>query len=128
MPTSVRAATILMWLVWAGGVAYGASTWFLAKQMGGSGLVVLGTVYVVVFLFLAFLIRAVMKTRNWARITYSVLAVVAVITIALGLFSEASSDTGSRLIGGALLLAYVAILVLLFHSTANPWFKKSNAT
>ena len=75
-----------MWLVWAGGVAYGTSTWFLAKQMGGSSLVLLGTVYVVVFLLLALLIRAVMKARNWARITYSVLAVVAVITIALGLF------------------------------------------
>jgi hypothetical protein len=117
-----------MWLVWAGGVAYGASTWLLAQQMGSSGLVPLGLVYVIVFLLLAFLIRAVMRGRNWARIAYSVLAILAVIALALGLFSNASPDTLSRVLGGALLLAYMAILVLLFHSTANPWFKKSNAT
>ena len=128
MPVRVRAATVLMWLLWIGGTVYGVTAWLLAKQMGAGGLVVLGFVYSLVFILLALLIRAVMKGRNWARITYSVLAVLAVAAISLDLFQGTSTGIGSQLLGGALVIAYSAILVLLFHSTSNLWFRKRNAT
>lgn len=128
MPIRVRAATVLMWLLWIGGTVYGITAWLMAKQLGAGGLVVLGIVYSLVFILLALLIRAVMKGRNWARITYSVLAVLAVAAIALDLFLGTSTGIGSQIIGGSLVMAYSAILVLLFHSTSNPWFRRRNAT
>ena len=127
MPTKVRIATVLMWLIWVAGTVYSLGAWMMARRTGYPALVLLASIYVIVVALLALLIRAVMAGRNWARITYAVLAVIAITAI---IFSWISSNPVMKVVGGTLVIAYSIILTLLFHSASRSWFSKParNAT
>lgn len=127
MPTTVHVATILMWLLWVFGAVYVASGWLAAMRAGSPSLAALTFIYVIVLVLLALLIRAVMKGHNWARITYTVFASIAIVSIVATWIAEPSS---MDLVGVALVGAYAAILALVFHSTSKPWFSRQhrNAT
>ena len=68
-----------------------------------------------------------MAGRNWARITYAVLAVIAITAIVM---SWISASPFMKVVGGTLVIAYSIILTLLFHSASRPWFSRParNAT
>jgi len=127
MPATVRAAAILMWLLWTSGIVCGVLIWLPAYRFGRTEMVVPGLSYVAILLLLAFLIRAVTRGRNWARIIYSVFVVFAIVVLVRGSISV-PSGAGTQLLFGASLIAYGAILVLLYQSAANKWFKEVNAT
>ena len=127
MPTKVRIATVLMWLIWVAGTVYSLGAWMLAKRTGYPAHALLVSIYVIVLTLLALLIRAVMAGRNWARITYAVLAVFAITSIVL---SWISANPVMKAVGGTLVIAYSVILTLLFHSASRSWFSRParNAT
>lgn len=127
MPTKVQIATVLMWLIWVCGTVYLVGGWLVAMRTGYTAQIGLASVYVIVLTLLALLIRAVMSGQNWARITYAVLAVIAITSIVM---SWISASPFMKVVGGILVIAYSIILTLLFHSTSRPWFSRSarNAT
>jgi hypothetical protein len=80
------------------------------------------------FVMSAFLIYAVARGRSWARIICSVLSLLAALFVLVGfgllLSGPKPAPIEQLLLLGALLLAYGAIPLLLFHSQSVPWFKK----
>jgi hypothetical protein len=123
-PTEVRFATALMWLIWAGGAFYALGAWLEVSRKGVPNATVLAITYAIVLVALAILIRAVTLGRNWARLTYSGLAVLAVAAIVRTWFAASMSRT-QLLISAAVVIAYATVLFLLFLSGSAPWFKKS---
>lgn len=124
MPTKVRLASGLMWLIWAAGAMYLLGAWLAASRSGLPGATTLGIIYAIVLVALAVLIRAVTLGRNWARLTYSGLAVIAVGSIVRAWFHGGLTPT-QLLIAAGLVIAYSTVLVFLFHSSSAPWFNKS---
>jgi hypothetical protein len=96
--------------------------------MGRTEQVLPGILYITILLLLALLIRAITRGRNWARITYAVFAIFAIVVLVRGSISSITSGAGTKLLFGASLIAYGAVLVLLYQSSANKWFNKANAT
>jgi hypothetical protein len=86
-------------------------------------------IYAVVLVALALLIRAVTLGRNWARLAYAALAVIAVGSI-IRAWSQGGLGPLHVLIAGGLIIAYATIVVFLFHSSSASWFDRSrrNAT
>lgn len=116
-----------MWTLWVAGAAYVTSSWLAATRSGAQPPLALAFVYVAVLTLLALLIRAVMLGRNWARVTYTVFASIAIVSILVTwIVDPASLDV----VGIVLVAAYAAILVLLFHSASKGWFSRRprNAT
>jgi len=124
MPKKVRLAAVLMWLVWASGAIYLLGAWLAAMRTGLSNATVLASSYAVVLIALAILIRAVTLGRNWARLVYAGLAMIAVGSI-IRAWSQGGLGPGHVLIAAGLIIAYAVILVSLFHSSSAPWFDKS---
>jgi hypothetical protein len=82
---------------------------------------------IVLFALSALLIFAVSRGRNWARVTCSVLALLAALNMGRGLALLSSVPQPSILqffLFCGLLLAYLAVPLLLFHPQSAPWFKK----
>src|SRR5689334_8572991 len=129
MPPRVRLALGFMWLTWAAGAIYLLAAWLEASRSALPSATMLGMIYVVISVALVFLIRAVSLGRNWARLVYSGLAVIAVGSILWAWFRGGLNPT-QLLIGAGLIIAYSAILVFLFHSNSGRWFNKpgGNAT
>jgi hypothetical protein len=138
VPRTVVWATRLLWLLWATSAAYMGHKLYLAYRLTLPGAVPLrlpsrdvtriAIQTLVLFAISAFLIYAVARGRGWARMTCSVLALLAALFVIMGL---GTLLTGSQpapieqlLLLGALLLAYGAIPFLLFHPQSTPWFKK----
>jgi hypothetical protein len=128
MPVTVRTAAILMWLLWVSGVVCGVLIWLPAYRMGRTEQVLPGLLYIAILLLFALLIRAITRGRNWARITYAAFAIFAIVVLVRGSISSVGSGTGTQLMFGASLIAYGAVLILLYQSSANKWFKQANAT
>lgn len=126
MPTKVRLAVGLMWLIWVQGAFYLLGAWLVAIRSGLSS-APLGVIYLVVLALGVILIRAVTLGRNWARFTYSGLAVIAVGSIVREWFRGGFTST-QLLIGAGLVIAYSTILAFLFHSSSGPWFNKSGGS
>jgi peptidoglycan/LPS O-acetylase OafA/YrhL len=82
---------------------------------------------VVIIALMALLIRAVSRGRNWARIVYGALSVIAILAIAASFFSGSESALLAVLLRIILIALYVFVLYLLFHPTSNQWFRRSNA-
>jgi uncharacterized membrane protein len=129
MPPKVRLALGLMWFVWAAGAIHLLAAWLEASRSAMPSATMLGIIYAVILVALVFLIRAVSLGRNWARLTYSGLAVIAVGSIVRAWFRGGLTPT-QLLIGAGLIIAYSTILVFLFHSSSGRWFSKpaGNAT
>jgi hypothetical protein len=123
MPPKVRLALGLMWIIWAAGTIHLLGRWLEASRSALPGATMLGIIYAVISVALVFLIRAVGLGRNWARLTYSGQAAIAVGAIVLAWFRGGSTPT-QLLIGGGLIIAYSTILVFLFHSSSGRWFNK----
>jgi hypothetical protein len=129
MPREVRLALGLMWLIWAAGAVYLLGAWLEAARSALPNATMLGIIYSVVMVALVLLIRAVSLGRNWARLTYSALAVIAIGSIAWAWFRGGLTPT-QLLIGAGLVIAYSTVLFFLFHSSSGLWFNRSgrNAT
>ena len=128
MPTAIRTVAVLMWLLWLSGVVCGVLIWLPAYRMGMTEQVVPGIAYITLLLLFALLIRAVTRGRNWARITYAIFAIFAIVVLVRGAISSTTSGTVTQLLFGVSLIAYGAILILLFRPSANKWFSRANAT
>ena len=113
-----------MWLIWAGGAFYALGAWLEVSREGMPNATVLAIAYAIVLGALAILIRAITLGRNWARLTYSGLAVLAVAAIVRTWFGGSMSRT-QLLTSAAVVIAYATVLFLLFLSGSAPWFKKS---
>jgi hypothetical protein len=82
---------------------------------------------VVLIALLALLIRAVSHGRNWARLLYGVLAVLAILAICASFFSGLELALVAVPLRIVLIAVYVFVLYLLFHPTSNQWFRSPNA-
>jgi hypothetical protein len=118
-----------MWLIWAAGAVYLLGAWLEAARSGLPNATMLGIIYSVVMVALVLLIRAVSLGRNWARLTYSGLVVIAIGSIAWAWFRGGLTPT-QLLIGAGLVIAYSTVLFFLFHSSSGLCFNRSgrNAT
>jgi hypothetical protein len=126
-PSKVILAARLMWLIWATGAVFLISRLYLAVQLALPGIAILAIVYVIVLGLLAMLVQSVARGRNWARITYTVLAAIASFLIVVGqLTASEQLSIGQRLYSGLLVVGYAAIVWLLFQAGSRPWFKKSS--
>lgn len=124
MPTRVRLALGLMWLMWAVGAIYLLGAWLVVTRSGLPNTAALGIIYVVVLVLYAILIRAVAMGRNWARVTYSALAVMGIGLIVWEWFLG-GLNSRQVLIKAGLVIVYSTVLVCIFHSSSGPWFNKS---
>jgi hypothetical protein len=125
MPTRVRLALGLMWLVWAVSAIYFLGAWLVVIRSDLPNTTALGIIYVVVLVLYAILIRAVTRGRNWARITYSGLAGIGIGLIAWEWFLG-GLNSRQVLIKAGLVIVYSTVLVCLFHSSSGPWFNRSD--
>lgn len=118
-----------MWLIWAAGAIHLLAACLEASRSALPSVTMLGITYVAISVALVFLIRAVSLGRNWARLAYSALAVLAVGSIVWA-WSRGGLNPTQLLIGAGLIIAYATILVFLFHSSSGHWFNKPgrNAT
>jgi len=81
---------------------------------------------VVLIALLALLIRAVSRGRNWARLLYGALAVLAILAICASFFSGLKLALVAVPLRIVLIAVYVLVLCLLFHPTSNQWFRSAN--
>jgi len=81
---------------------------------------------VVLIALLALLIRAVSRGRNWARLLYGALAVLAILAVCASFFSGLKLALVAVPLRIVLIAAYVLVLYLLFHPTSNQWFRSAN--
>jgi len=81
---------------------------------------------VVLIALLALLIRAVSRGRNWARLLYGALAVLAILAICASFFSGLKLALVAVPLRIALIAVYVLVLYLLFHPNSNQWFRSPN--
>jgi len=82
---------------------------------------------VVIITLVALLIRAVSSGRNWARMLYGALAVIAILAIAASFFSGSELALVAILLRIILIALYGFVLHLLFHPTSNQWFRSPDA-
>lgn len=82
---------------------------------------------VVLIALLGLLIRAVSRGRNWARILYGALAVLAVLAICVSFFGGSKFAMAGVLLRIVLIALYSTVLYLLFHPISNQWFRSPNA-
>ena len=91
-PSKVVLASRLMWLLWAAGALYLIIALVSAIRMSLPGTSVLASMYALVIVLLALLIRAVTRGRNWARMTYAAIAGLGIVLIALGWVRNPAAD------------------------------------
>jgi len=129
-PSQVVIATRVMWVMLAiASVMIVIPAAVVMLVHGGTSAFVLvpSIVAVVIITFVALLIRAVTRGRNWARIVYGALSVIAILAIAASFFSGSESLLLAVLLRIILIALYVFVLYLLFHPTSNQWFRSPNA-
>ncbi len=125
MPTKVLLAIRLMAVLWATGSLYLCFAWVTAWRSGIPGTTVLAVSYSIVIVLLGLLIRAVSKGRNWARITYTVIAVLGIVSISLSWFRAEALSVPAMILLLAVPATYVVVVGLLFHPTVRPWFNRT---
>ena len=123
-PPSIVFATKLMWLLWLLGFASLSFNLYTALRLEPHVPVSLGIMYLLAVVLLALLIHAVAVGRNWARVVYTVMAVVAVLIIGLSLIRAAQTPWPRAIFLAVFLVAYGAILWLLYRADSAPWFRK----
>ena len=120
MPGQLIIAGRLMWTLWAVGVLY--AIWALsvsvAQSISGTG--ALATIYAVVLALVGLVIRSVLRGRKWARVVYSLLACIWILTLTLSLALEPQSTLG-MISAIALVVAYGTVLGFHFHPAARSW-------
>lgn len=126
MPTKVRLALGLMWLLWAWNAIRLFLAWLVVTRSDQPNTTALGVLYVAVLVPYALLIRAVASGRNWARLTYSGLTVIGIGMIVLEWFLGGLTSP-QQLLGAVLvIIVHSTVLACLFHSSSGTWFNKSN--
>lgn len=118
-PVSVKKAAVLLWLVIAAGLIKG-----LIQLLDASESAISNAIFLVIILaFIGYLVSEIADGKNWARITF-LLLFIGGSYIELLLWSEAgfpyagfTSWLTTFQVG-----AQVAALIMLFSSSARPWF------
>jgi len=113
-----------MWLLWLLGFAYLGFNLYTVIRLGLHVPVSLGVMYLLAIVLLALLIHAVAVGRNWARVVYTVMAVVAILIIGLSLIRAAQTPWPRAIFLAVFLVAYGAILWLLYRADSVLWFRK----
>jgi hypothetical protein len=129
-PSQVVIAIRIMWAMLAVSrvmIAIPAAVVMLVH--GGTSIFALAPsiVAVVLITLLAFLIRAVSRGRNWARMLYGALTVLAISAICVSFFSGMALALVALLLRIVLIALYLVVLYLLFQPTSNQWFRGPNA-
>jgi hypothetical protein len=130
MPTKIRLALGLMWLLWTWNAVRLLLAWLVVIRSGLPNTTALGIIYALVLVPYALLIWAVTLGRNWARFTYSGLAVIGVVMIFWEWFLGGLTSPQRMIWAGLVIIVHSTVLACLFHSSSRPWFNKSggNAT
>ena len=124
-PSKVVLASRLMWLLWAAGALYLIIALVSAIRMSLPGTSVLASMYALVIVLLALLIRAVTRGRNWARMTYAAIAGLGIVLIALGWVRNPAADPIRAAVSVFVVFSYVVVLRLLFHPSVSSWFRRT---
>jgi hypothetical protein len=124
-PHQLIIAGQVMWALWAFGGLYAILG--IAAAIAQSIFVPeLILIYVLVLGLLGLLIRSVLAGRKWARLVYTILACVWILSLVLSLFEPQSSLLGNML-SVTLIIGYGGVLRLLFHPLTRPWFNSKLA-
>jgi hypothetical protein len=129
-PSQVVIAIRVMWAMLAVvGVMIAIPAVVVALVHGGTSIFALASLIsaVILIALLAILIRAVSRGRNWARVLYGALAVLAIMAICASFFSGLELAMVAVLLRIVLIALYVLVLYLLFHPTSNQWFRSPDA-
>ena len=129
-PSQVVIAIRVMWAMLAVvGVMIVIPVAVVMLVHGGTSMLALvpSTSAVTLIALLALLIRAVSRGRNWARLLYGVLAVLAILAICASFFSGLELALVAVPLRIVLIAVHVFVLFLLFHPTSNQWFRSPNA-
>lgn len=124
MPTKIRLALGLMWLLYGWNAIRLLLVWRVVIRADLPITVPLGIIYFVVSVLYVLLIRAVALGRNWARFTYSGLAVIGVGRIVWEWFYGGLTSPLWLIGGGLVILVHSTVLACLYHSSSRPWFNK----
>ena len=112
-PRQLVAAVRIMWLM----LAVLVLSVLIQSDLSIFQLLILALTLVLV----AYVIRAVSAARNWARITYAVIASLAILRAVGGIGSLSSAM--NIILQLIVIAAYTTVIVLLFHPASNAWFK-----
>lgn len=130
-PAKIDRALHIMWVLWAIGSLYLVGA-FVFGATGGTIetniLVSLGLLYLLVIVMLAFLIRAVSSGKNWARVTYGVLASLSSILIVLANLFSARINLPKSIISLLFVAAYISVIWILFQRASTDWFRQMSET
>ena len=126
-PRQVVVAGRLMWALWALGGAFLLLALGIAVARSQPGTLSLVIMCVIAMSLLGLLIRSVLMGRKWARIVYALLACLAIV-IVVGQFLKPQFTFAGLAVPVALVIAYAAILRLLFHPLATPWFHRGDGS
>ena len=129
-PSQVVAAIRIMWAMLAvGGVMILIPAVVVVLAHGGISIFELAPLFiaVVIIVLLVLLIRAVSNGRNWARMLYGAMAVIAILAIGASFFSGQEMTLIAASLRIILIALYAVVMYLLFHPTSNQWFRSLNA-
>ncbi len=129
-PSQVVAAIRIMWVMLAvGGVMILIPAAVVVLAHGGISIFELAPSFiaVVIIVLLVLLIRAVSNGRNWARMLYGAMAVIAILAIGASFFSGQEMTLIAASLRIILIALYAVVMYLLFHPTSNQWFRSLNA-
>lgn len=124
-PPEVRRAIVIFWI----SVAIAIPSWFEASGVDTSDPenfipLVMGWVFAVAMMaFTIFVVVSMGRARNWARLTYLILAALGWVMMAAdmpGMFDRPWYYWSGYLANAAL---DVAIVILLFRPASNDWFR-----
>jgi hypothetical protein len=122
-PSQVTTAVRLLWSSLGLGILSSALQWEYLASLGSVGFIL--SVQILSFTVLAWLIWKISVGRNWARITFLVLAI-----IGLGFLAQIPSvferSPASAVVGVIQLLLQFAALYLVFADPGRRWFRKSD--
>ncbi|WP_299052068.1 hypothetical protein [uncultured Nocardioides sp.] len=136
-PKSVQTAVMLIWVRIAVGLIAGLVSFFtIDDQLAAAGIaaadrsnaeggIIIGAVIALVISVAIPVILAIFigKGHNWARIVYTVLAVIGLVVGLLGLIGAAQLGTFNLILSIVGLALTAATLFFLFRPDANAYFK-----
>ncbi|OOG39176.1 hypothetical protein [Rhodanobacter sp. C05] len=120
-PREVRLGILCLWAALALGLINSITHIFrFGTQLP---LAILGSTFLLTFLFSAFFIYKISQGRNWARATYLILLLFGIAYTVRGLSVEFSHDPVMAVTSVVRVIVLLYAMYLLFSYSSDAWFK-----
>jgi hypothetical protein len=125
-PSKVSTAVTLLWIAFAAGLIRGILEVSNTLQVASSSDLGIGlAIFVMIFSLLisAFFVFMIGKGKNWARIVYLVLFVIAIPITGISQITSFLINPLSGILGIGQIVLQIIALVFLFQKQSSDWFK-----